>query len=136
MVEEKPTAAFVLSLIGGILILINGIVALIMAAILGTAMALIGFEALAGIILAISAWAFICGIIVLVGAILLYGNPVRYKTTSGILIIVFSILSLGGGWVIGFILGLVGGILALVWKPKAAPVIPPPPPPPASPTPT
>jgi hypothetical protein len=39
---------------------------------------------------------------------------------GGILVLVFSIISIigGGGFILGFILGLVGGILALAWKPR------------------
>ncbi|MEM4427768.1 MAG: DUF6114 domain-containing protein [Zestosphaera sp.] len=46
-------------------------------------------------------------------------TPGRVKTGS-ILVLIFSILSLftvGGGFFIGFILGLIGGILGLTWKP-------------------
>jgi len=36
----------------------------------------------------------------------------------GIVIIVFSIISMltGGGFVVGFILGIIGGVKALKWK--------------------
>lgn len=42
-------------------------------------------------------------------------NP-REHVTWGIIIIIFSVLSLviGGGFVIGMIFGLIGGVLALV----------------------
>jgi hypothetical protein len=66
------------------------------------------------------------GILVIVGAVMINsGEPSRVRT-GGILALIFSIISLlaGGGFFIGFILGLVGGILALTWKPAAG--IPPP----------
>ena len=60
----------------------------------------------------------ILGIIVIVAAVLLYQNPAR-KTRCGIIILVFSIISyfFGGGFFIGFILGIIGGAFALIWKP-------------------
>jgi hypothetical protein len=55
------------------------------------------------------------GIIVIASALMLYRRPQRHKT-YGILIIVFSVLS---GGIIGVLLGLIGGILAIIWKPPA-----------------
>jgi hypothetical protein len=51
----------------------------------------------------------------LLGALMLNSNP-REHVTWGVVIIVFSVLSLviGGGFVVGMILGLIGGVLALV----------------------
>ncbi|MEM2738969.1 MAG: DUF6114 domain-containing protein, partial [Candidatus Bathyarchaeia archaeon] len=58
------------------------------------------------------------------------GEQGKVKTGS-IIVLIFSILSLfvggTGGFVIGFILGLVGSILGLTWKPSEE--TPPPPPP-------
>jgi hypothetical protein len=50
---------------------------------------------------------------VLVGAYLLYKGR---NISGGLLVVLFSVLSLpiGGGFVVGFILGIVGGALALV----------------------
>jgi len=55
------------------------------------------------------------GIIVIVSALMLYRRPQRHRL-YGILIMIFSVLS---GEIIGVILGLVGGILAIIWKPPA-----------------
>jgi hypothetical protein len=40
------------------------------------------------------------------------------ETTGGIIVLIFSALSIfvGSGWLIGLILGVIGGILALVKK--------------------
>jgi hypothetical protein len=56
----------------------------------------------------------ICGVLVLLGGMMLRGNPVKRKAW-GIVIIVFSLPSviMGGGFIIGFILGIVGGFSAL-----------------------
>jgi hypothetical protein len=130
MVEEKPTAAFVLSLIGAIFQLLFSIIIIGVGAFF--ALFLIGGVLVWGII------GMVLSIIVLIGAIILYVNP-RQHLVWGILILIFSIINFVftfGGFIIGSILGIVGGALGIVWKPKAAPVIPPPPPPPSSPTPT
>jgi type II secretory pathway component PulF len=66
----------------------------------------------------LGAFGLICGIIVLVSAVMLQVSPSKWRTW-GILILVFSVLSfLGtGGLVVGAILGIVGGAMALSWKP-------------------
>jgi len=134
--DEKPTAAFVLSLIAGVFILVNG-------ALLGVAASFIAGFDMAGLIsqytpeyagevpsaaeLAVAstvlyvlmAVGVIFGVIILLGAFMLYRNPMR-KRAWGVVILVLSIISIvtGGGIFVGFILGIVGGALALAWKPK------------------
>jgi drug/metabolite transporter (DMT)-like permease len=56
----------------------------------------------------------LCGAVVLGSAFLLQRKTTRQKTL-GILIIVFSIPSVltGGGFIIGFILGIIGGVFAI-----------------------
>jgi hypothetical protein len=67
----------------------------------------------------ISVIALICGALVLFEALMLRIKP-ENKKTRGILIIVFSIPSLltGGGFIIGFILGIIGGAKAFRWRPE------------------
>ena len=68
----------------------------------------------------------IFGVIVTVSAILLHSHPNQH-TTWGILILIFSVVSTFGmmtGLGIGLILGIIGGILAIIWKPE--PTQPPP----------
>jgi hypothetical protein len=60
-------------------------------------------------------------ILVIVGANMINSGEVGKVRKGGILVLIFSIISLipsYGGLVIGFILSLIGGILALTWKPK------------------
>lgn len=66
----------------------------------------------------ITAVGLICGALVLFGAIMLHIKP-RDKKAWGIMIIVFSIPSIitGGGFIIGFILGIIGGVKVIKWKP-------------------
>jgi len=63
----------------------------------------------------------VTGVVVLASAILLEAVP-NQRTTWGVLILVFSALSLfgAGGFVVGAILGIVGGILTLRWTPSTA----------------
>lgn len=126
---EKPTAAFILSLIGAILILIDGLwVAVAFSIIGGIGLMLPGLEWFGGMFLIIAVLAIILGILTLIGAIMMNTSNRDKVRTGSILVLIFSIISLiaGGGFIIGFILCLVGSILGLTWKPVEAP--PPPPP--------
>ena len=71
-----------------------------------------------GIVGVMGGFGLVCGAIVLISAILLLTNSSQPRTL-GVLILVFSVMSfLGlGGFVIGAILGIIGGILTLRWKP-------------------
>ena len=64
--------------------------------------------------------ALICGALVLFGAIMLRIKP-ENKKAWGILIIVFSIPSVitEGGFIVGFMLGIIGGVKAFRWKARA-----------------
>lgn len=131
--SEKPTAAFVLSLIGGILILIGGLLYAIVGAYCGAFISMFesiapGAMGLGALIFVMMALGVIFGIIVIVGSAMIYqAEPSKVKTGS-ILVIIFSILSLftagSGGFIVGFVLGLIGGILGLVWKPSAPSALP------------
>ncbi len=110
---EKPTAAFVLSLIGGIFMLISG------------ALLTIGFSFLLGGLGAIiGAVGLVFGLIVLIGSILLYQNP-QSHTMWGIIILILAIIDLPGVWGfgIGSLLAFIGAILALVYKPQMGPTM-------------
>ncbi|MEM0254322.1 MAG: hypothetical protein QXR17_03475 [Candidatus Bathyarchaeia archaeon] len=129
---EKPTAAFALSLIAGILILLGGIFGAILGTIGGAMVGAIpGFGWLGGLIVALGLLGLIFGILVIVGAVMINSGEQGKVKTGSIIVLIFSILSLfaggTGGFVIGFILGLVGSILGLTWKPSEE--TPPPPPP-------
>jgi len=65
----------------------------------------------------------ISGIVVIISAAMLRSNPSQ-RTLWGALVIVFSALSFFGfgGFIIGAILGIIGGIMALTWKPSATAV--------------
>jgi len=63
----------------------------------------------------------IAGIIVILAAVMLVKRP-KKRSTWGSLIILFSLFSIYGaamgGFGIGLVLGLIGGILAVTWKRK------------------
>lgn len=114
---KKATAGFVISLIAAILILINGLVVVALFATAGGMMSIVpGLEDLGAIMTAIGAVGLIFGIIVLIGAILIY-MPGK-EVIGGILVLIFSILSIviGGGFIVGLILGIIGGALGIVKK--------------------
>jgi hypothetical protein len=127
--KEKPTAAFILSLIGGIFILLGGGMTSMLGywfsrGYYGRGFGMMGpFGMMGGLgygfgVLGVVGLVF--GIIVIVSAIMLNSRPEQHSTW-GILIVIFSVLSIFGsamgGFGIGLILGLIGGILAITWKP-------------------
>ncbi|MFQ6106729.1 MAG: DUF6114 domain-containing protein [Thermoplasmata archaeon] len=111
--RTRPTTAFALSLVAGIFILLNGIVIAVIGGFL------LPLEAGLGIVFIVFGLVF--GIVTLLGAIMLYVNPEKHVGwgTSILLFSIFSIV-IGGGFLIGFILGIVGGSLAIAWKPTGA----------------
>lgn len=118
--DNKSTKALLLSMVAGILIISNTIL-------LGVATTWFPdiIPTLPGetandtqILYSLTVIGLIFGILVLLAAILLHIKPVN-KKVWGIIIIVFSIPSVltGGGFIIGFILGIIGGALSLSRKP-------------------
>jgi MFS family permease len=118
-------AAYILSLIGGIFVLSGGIILLALGTVLSMFTFGLGFLGfLAGII------GIIWGILIIIIAIRLKSDPSNHMT-YGILLIMFSILSFFGaigGFVIGFILTLIGGIMAIIYNPSPQPYVLPQPP--------
>jgi hypothetical protein len=138
---EKPSAAFVLSLIGGIFILLGGGA----MAMLGSWRGSYGYGMMGGY--GYGGWGgmmgpwfgtigrlgygfgivgvvgVVFGVIVIISALMLNSKPEQHSTW-GTLIVIFSVLSVFGsamgGLGIGLILGLIGGILAITWKPMEA----------------
>ncbi|MGB8310983.1 MAG: hypothetical protein WCE81_03850 [Halobacteriota archaeon] len=123
---EETNAAFLLSLISGVLILMGGFVVLglgligslgmIFTPMMGhmTGYMMGGFWFLGWVSYIAAAIGIVSGIIVLYGAFTLRSRP-EERTTWGALILTFSLISLlgSGGFLIGAILGILGGVLAL-----------------------
>lgn len=67
------------------------------------------------------------GIATIAVAVMIYRTPSRHQLW-GALVLTFSVLSWVtsiGGLVIGFLLGIIGGVLAVTWKPGVAAPAPP-----------
>lgn len=136
-VTERPIPAFILSLIAGLIILagsgavmmtsfptdgspyyyggmMGGYYGRMMGGYYGVMNGL-GFGG--GWFHGLGAIGIISGIIILSGAIMLYNRPAEVSMW-GALVLAFSIVSFFGmgGFFLGAILGVVGGILALTWK--------------------
>ena len=135
---NRPTAAFVLSLIGGIFILLGGGMSMMGSYGFGGMMG--GFRGYGGMMgpgfgmmggmMGGPGYGFsfgflgilglIFGAIVIISAFMLNSKPQEHSTW-GILIVLFSVLSVFGsamaGFGVGLILGLIGGVLAITWKP-------------------
>lgn len=124
---EKPTAAFILSLIGAVLILIQGLIIAVFASIIGAAIGIF-HPMFGGLVIIIGVAALSIGIIMLVGAFMINSEDKSRVMTGSILVLVLAIIGffVGGGFFIGSILCIVGSILGLTWKPSE-PAYPPPP---------
>jgi hypothetical protein len=112
---ETPKLAFSLSLIAGLLVVCNAVAVGVAGAYFPWIFptlpgsdnnAMVPFATIAFI-------GLICGALVLFGAILMHARPVN-KKIWGVIVMVFSIPSVitGGGFIVGFILGIMGGFLA------------------------
>jgi len=131
---ERPRLAFLISLIAGILIVTGGLFTSLVAILLR----ITGFESANGQVTwpgmlgsGVGLFEFgviltgvvgvLAGIIVILAAVMLVKRP-KKRSTWGSLIILFSFFSIYGasmgGFGIGLVLGLIGGILAVTWKPK------------------
>ncbi len=108
-VQNQPTAAYWLSMIGGILGVLGALVLIGFGALVGAVTFGFGFAFLGGL----GIWILICSIVVIVAAQRLKANPLEHSKW-GAIILVFSII---GGW---SILDFIGGILALVYNPILA----------------
>ena len=73
-----------------------------------------GITALVGVV------GLVSGLVVLASAAMVRRNTAQ-RSLWGALIVVFSVLSFfgAGGFIIGAILGIIGGIMVLTWKPPA-----------------
>ena len=131
--ESSYSVAFILSLIGGILILIGGIASSMwfmlggsnfwgmmggIGGMMGGWGMMDGYGFPFGFMGGFSFVALIAGIFVIIGAVMLNARPAEH-VTWGVVVLVFSIISFVGmgGFVLGALLGIVGGALALSWRP-------------------
>jgi hypothetical protein len=134
--KQGLTLAFVISLAGALIVLIFSLVNLVwfgsnapnwggfgdyMRNMMGGYHNFMGsYSASTGFFTAISVVSFVCGVIVLMSALVLRIHPQEHFLW-GIVIVVFSAISFVGmgGYFVGAIFGIVGGVLALTYKPLA-----------------
>ncbi len=127
--KAYPKTASVISLVSGIIILLGGVILLGAAAFVIPHLDLSNVTVpqgmdraalsrlISGVLEVMGGFGVVCGGIVLVSATMILAK-VGQRRTWGILILVFSILSFVGlgGFVIGAVVGIIGGILTLRWK--------------------
>jgi hypothetical protein len=132
MTTGYQRAASILALAGGAIITLGGVLFLAASAFVlpslnyGTlntppnlpASAIPGL--VSGFVGLMGAFGLVTGAIVLISSVMLLTNYTQRRTWS-ILILVFSFLSLVGlgGFIVGAILGIVGGVMVLRWKPPS-----------------
>src|SRR5215472_4414925 len=130
---EYPNIPSVLALVGGALIVLVDIFLLTISVVILPHLNYTNFQSprgytgnpgniAAGFVGAIAVFGLICGVIVSISALLIRLKPAQ-RQTWGILVLVFSILSFfgAGGFIVGAVLGIVGAIMTLQWKPPAPP---------------
>jgi hypothetical protein len=120
--SNRPTGAILLSLLGGLLVLVSGISTLIIGSFMSS-ISLIPGLGVGAIIVAAGVWGIVCGLVMLIGSYLIQTRPRTAHTLWGILIFVFALTSYfgGGGFFIGGILGIAGGLMAARWDPDRVP---------------
>jgi len=120
---KRATIGFALSLVAGILILLCGIAFFALQSLLNSIIDVVpmpvtipGIGFAEAVFATIGAIGVVCAIIVLVGAFLIY-MPGK-EVIGGIIVLIFSILSIVafGGFIIGMILGIIGGALGIAKK--------------------
>lgn len=129
--NQMSTLSYVISLIGGLLVLVVSIVDLVwfgagtsnwggyggyMRGMMNGYGGFMGSYS-GGLYAGITALTLVCGIIIIIGAVMLRMQP-QARLVWGTLIIAFSVVSLAGmgGFFVGAILGIIGGAFALSFK--------------------
>ncbi|HML03774.1 MAG TPA: hypothetical protein VK487_10465 [Candidatus Bathyarchaeia archaeon] len=109
---KRATAGFVVSLVAGILILLDGI----FLAVSGDFLSSLGYGSFAGAVTVLGSITVLFAIIVFVGAWLIH--TLGREVAGGIIVLIFSLISIvtGDGFVIGLILGIIGGAIGLAKK--------------------
>jgi len=132
--ENKPASAVILSLVGGVLMFLTGVIFWMFTygftglGMMGGYGGMMGgsqgmmrsFGVPFGLMMGFPLIGLVSGILVIVGAVMLDAHPAEH-TGWGTVILVFSIISfLGmGGFLVGAILGVIGGAFAISWRPPS-----------------
>ncbi len=106
---SRPIVAGILTILGGLFILVGGTV----FALIGAVFAIFGvFSPLFGV-------GILLGLLTLLAGVLMLAIP-RGHTIWGILAIVLALVSIPfalAGLILGFVLAVLGGLLAMAWHP-------------------
>ena len=132
--RQGVTLAYVMALVGGLIVLVFSVVNLVWfgsgastsgsfgnymrGAIDGYHNFMGGYASSPGFFTAVSIVSLVCGVIIVFGALVLRGHPEEH-VIWGIVILVFSAVSFVGmgGYFVGAGFGIIGGALALTYKP-------------------
>jgi hypothetical protein len=128
---KYPSTASVLAIIGGSLMVAAALIILVVGTFIVPHISPSEFDItpgipqsdlpsfVGGVLQGVGFFGLISGAIVLASGAMLRARPDQ-RTLWGTLILVFSVLSLfgSGGFVVGAILGILGGAWTLTWKPK------------------
>ena len=135
--NQGPTTSYILSLIGGIMVLLYSLLSLLMLALYGPYWGGIGgwmsgmmsnyhdfmgiYGASIEFLAVISIIGLVSGVIMVIGAAMLRAHPQEHAMW-GTVIIVFSAISFVGmgGFFIGALLGIIGGAFAISYRLRAA----------------
>jgi|SRR5215218_8669903 uncharacterized membrane protein YhaH (DUF805 family) len=126
----EMSVPFALSLAAGILIIFSSTIVLWIGAMFGNGGFMggmmngdsmmgdnnVGFNNFLPFMTGILSVGIVSGILVLIGALMMYYKRSEQAKTWGIVVLIFSIVALiggGGGFLIGTILGIIGGALAI-----------------------
>ncbi len=125
-----PRTASVLALVGGMIILLGGVILVGAAAFVVPHLNFNNMTVpqgmdrtalprlISGVLSVMGGFGLVCGGVVIMSATMLLVRAGQ-RRTWGVLILIFSVLSFVGlgGFVVGAVLGILGGILVLRWKP-------------------
>ena len=132
-----PTTSYILSLIGGLIVLLYSLMSIAMFALYGPYWSGIGgwmsgmmgnyhnfmgiYGASTEFMAVISILGLVSGVIMVIGATMLRAHPQEH-VMWGTVIIIFSAISFVGmgGFFIGALLGIIGGAFAISYRPRAA----------------
>ncbi|MGC8982996.1 MAG: DUF6114 domain-containing protein [Desulfurococcaceae archaeon] len=126
-VDGMLTAAFVLSLIAGILVIIAS--AVVTAGALAAREVPFTFNTYLELVVALFMLNLVLGVLIILGATLIRSGEEDKVRKGSAIVLALSVVSLftaGGGFIVGFLLGIAGGALGLAWRPPQARTQPPP----------
>ena len=133
--NQGPSTSYILSLIGGLIVLLYSIVTFAWFGLSGQSWG--GFGGFMGgmmdgyhnfmggyggsyeFMAIISLVGLVCGVIIVIAAAMLRAHPQEH-TMWGTIILIFSVISLigMGGFFIGAVLGIIGGAFAISYRPR------------------